>query len=556
MDENNSVNFIERIINEDLKTNKNVVTRFPPEPNGYLHIGHAKSINLNFGIAKKYNGSCNLRFDDTNPEKEDLEYINSIIEDVKWLGFDWGDNLFYASLYFDKMYEFAKVLIKDGKAYVDDQSIDEIRKNRGTLTEAGINSPFRDRSVEDNLELFEKMKNGEFKNGEKVLRAKIDMASPNLNMRDPIMYRILNSEHPKTKDKWKIYPMYDWAHGLEDSLEGITHSLCTLEFEDHRPLYNWFLEQLESENIHRPQQIEFARLNLNYTVMSKRKLLQLVTEKYVNGWDDPRMPTISGLRRRGFTPNSIRTFCDKIGLSKVDSTVDYAFLESCLREDLNKNATRRMAVLKPLKLTITNYPDDKIEWLDGENNPEIENSGSRKIPFSKHLYIEQDDFKKESPNRKYFRFAPGKEVRLKHAYYVTCNDYKTDDDGNVTEIFCTYDPETKGGWSNDGRKVKGTSHWVCAENCLKAEVRIYRHLFKTEFPGKDSGNFIDDIDLNSLEILKECFVEPDLKNAKAGDNFQFLRLGYFTADLKDHTENSLVFNKTVGLRDTFTKKMN
>ncbi|MDC7126337.1 MAG: glutamine--tRNA ligase/YqeY domain fusion protein [Spirochaetales bacterium] len=546
-------NFIRDIINSDLESGKRTViqTRFPPEPNGYLHIGHAKSICLNFGIAKDYNGKCNLRFDDTNPSKEEQEYIDSIQNDVSWLGFDWGGEAFYASDYFDKMYEWALILIKAGKAYVDDLSAEEIREYRGTLTKPGKPSPYRDRSVEDNLDLFVRMKEGEFEDGSKVLRAKIDMESGNLNMRDPVMYRIVRAEHPRQGNKWCIYPMYDWAHGLEDSIEGVTHSICTLEFEDHRPLYNWFLDQLPE--LFHPQQIEFARLNLNYTIMSKRKLLQLVKEDHVNGWDDPRMPTISGMRRRGYTPESLRDFCSRIGVSKVDSTVDIALLEHCLREDLNKRALRRMAVLKPLKLIIDNYPEGEVEWFDGENNPEDPDGGTRKIPFSRELWIEQDDFREEAPNKKYFRLAPGKEIRLKHAYYVKCVDYKKDPEtGEILEVHCTYDPASKGGWTDDGRKVKGTSHWVSAEHAVKSEVRLYSHLFNNEAPGAATGNFLDDIDPDSLEILENCWVEPALVEEKAFTSVQFLRQGYFCVD-PDSTADKPVFNKTVGLRDTWAK---
>lgn len=546
-------NFIRDIIDSDLKSGKRteVVTRFPPEPNGYLHIGHAKSICLNFGLAQDYKGKCNLRFDDTNPAKEEQEYIDSIQNDIAWLGFDWGGEALYASDYFEKMYEWAKLLIKDGKAYVDDLTAEEMREYRGTLTTPGKPSPHRDRSVEKNLELFEKMKAGEFEDGSKTLRAKIDLESGNLNMRDPVMYRIVRAEHPRQGSNWCIYPMYDWAHGLEDSIEGITHSVCTLEFADHRPLYNWFIEQIG--DIHHPQQIEFARLNINYTVMSKRKLMQLVKENHVNGWDDPRMPTLSGMKRRGYTPESIREFCSRIGVAKVDSTVDIALLEHCLREDLNKRALRRLAVLKPLKLIIDNYPEGQEEWFDGENNPEDPDSGTRKVPFSRELWIEQDDFREEAPNRKYFRLAPGKEIRLKHAYYVTCVDYKKDEaTGEILEVHCTYDPASKGGWTDDGRKVKGTSHWVSAAHAVKAEVRQYGHLFNAEYPGKATGDFLDDIDPDSLEILTDCWVEPALAGEKPFSSIQFLRQGYFSTD-PDSTPEKPVFNRTVGLRDTWAK---
>ncbi|MDC7226327.1 MAG: glutamine--tRNA ligase/YqeY domain fusion protein [Spirochaetales bacterium] len=546
-------NFIREIIDSDLESGKRtgVVTRFPPEPNGYLHIGHAKSICLNFGLAQDYNGKCNLRFDDTNPAKEEQEYIDSIQNDVSWLGFNWGGAAMYASDYFEQMYEWAKKLIKAGKAYVDDLNAEEIREYRGTLKTPGKPSPYRERTVEENLDLFEKMKDGEFEDGSKTLRAKIDLESGNLNMRDPVMYRIVRAEHPRQGISWCIYPMYDWAHGLEDSIEGITHSICTLEFEDHRPLYNWFIEQIG--DIHHPQQIEFARLNINYTVMSKRKLMQLVKEKHVNGWDDPRMPTISGMKRRGYTPESIRDFCSRIGVAKVDSTVDIALLEHCLREDLNKRALRRMAVLKPLKLIIDNYPEGQEEWFDGENNPEDPDGGTRKVPFSRELWIEQEDFREEAPNRKYFRLAPGKEIRLKHAYYVTCVDYKKDEaTGEIIEVHCTYDPDSRGGWTEDGRKVKGTSHWVSAAHAVKAEVRQYGHLFKAENPGKETGNFLDDIDPDSLEILTDCWVEPALAEMAPFSNVQFLRQGYFTVD-PDSSPEKPVFNRTVGLRDTWAK---
>jgi glutaminyl-tRNA synthetase len=547
-------NFIRAIIDEDLKTNKyqgRVHTRFPPEPNGYLHIGHAKSICLNFGIALDYNGKCNLRFDDTNPVKEEDEYVNSIIEDVRWLGFDWGEKVLYASDYFEQMYEYAVQLIKKGKAYVDDLSSDEIREYRGTLKEPGKESPYRNRSIEENLDLFDKMRCGDFPDGSRVLRAKIDMKSGNLNMRDPVMYRILHASHHRTGDKWCIYPMYDWAHGLEDSIEGITHSICTLEFEDHRPLYDWYLDEL---GVYHPQQIEFARLNLNYTIMSKRKLLQLVKEKHVRGWDDPRMPTISGMRRRGYTSEAIRDFADRVGVAKANSTADIALLEHCLREDLNKRAQRVMAVLKPLKVIITNYPAGKIEELEAENNPEDTNAGTRKIYFGREIYIEQDDFREEAP-KKYFRLAPGKEVRLKHAYYITCEKIiKDEKTGEIKELHCAYDPESKGGWTNDSRKVKGTLHWISAKHAVIAEVRLYEHLFAKEFPedNPDGTTFIDQINPDSLIVMKDCLVEPKLKKAKLDDRYQFLRNGYFCLD-PDSTENKLVFNRTVSLRDSWAK---
>jgi len=547
-------NFIRNIILEDLENNKNegrVHTRFPPEPNGYLHIGHAKSICLNFGLAEEFGGFCNLRFDDTNPVKEEEEYIRSIQEDVRWLGFDWEDRLFYASDYFDTLYDYALKLIKDGKAYVDDLSADEIREHRGTLTKPGKVSPFRNRSVEENLSLFKRMKAGEFKNGEKVLRAKIDMASPNLNMRDPVMYRILHAAHHRTGKKWCIYPMYDWAHGQSDSIEGITHSLCTLEFEDHRPLYDWFVENL---GIHAPQQIEFARLDINYTLLSKRKLLRLVKEGFVSGWDDPRMPTLSGIRRRGYTPESIRDFCERIGVAKSNSVVDISLLEHCLREDLNKRAPRVMAVLRPLKVIIDNYPEEQVEELEAENNPEDPSAGTRKLPFSREIYIEQDDFR-EDPPRKFFRLAPGQEVRLKHAYIIKCEKViKDSKSGEVTEIHCSYDPETKSGQTNDGRKVKGTLHWVSTRHAIAAEVRLYDHLFSKPDPNETEAgqDFISNLNPNSLEVVKS-YVEPSLRNANGGEHYQFLRNGYFCVDTKDSTPEKPVFNRTTSLRDTWAR---
>jgi glutaminyl-tRNA synthetase len=547
--------FIRTIIDQDLITNKNqgrVHTRFPPEPNGYLHIGHAKSICLNFGLAAEYQGLCNLRFDDTNPIKEEMEYVESIKEDIRWLGFDWEDRLFFASDYFEKLYEYAMQLVKKGKAYVCDLSADEIRAYRGTLKEPGKNSPYRNRSIKENADLLERMRNGEFPDGSHTLRAKIDMASPNLNMRDPVMYRILRATHHRTGDKWCIYPTYDWAHGQSDSIEGITHSICTLEFEDHRPLYNWFLEQLE---VHHPQQIEFARLNLSYAVMSKRKLLQLVEEGHVSGWNDPRMPTISGLHRRGYTPESIRNFCDRIGLAKRESTVDIALLEHCLREDLNKNAPRVMAVLRPLRVIIDNYPEGQVEMLDAENNPEDPSMGSRKILFSRELYIEQDDFR-EDPPRKFFRLAPGREVRLKHAYYIKCEEVKKDPQtGEIIELHCTYDPETKGGWSKDGRIVRGTLHWVSVPQAIPAEVRLYDHLFSREDPTdeEEGGDWQTALNPKSLEILHSCQVEPSLADARPGDWYQFLRKGYFCLDSEDSSPEKPVFNRTATLRDTWAK---
>jgi glutaminyl-tRNA synthetase len=549
-----SLDFIRTIIEEEIKANKNdgrVHTRFPPEPNGYLHIGHAKSICLNFGLAQEYNGLCNLRFDDTNPTKEEVEYVESIKEDIRWLGFDWADREYYASDYFETLYDYAIQLIKAGKAYIDDLSADEIREFRGTLTEPGKESPFRNRSIEENLDLFKRMRDEEFPDGTRTLRAKIDMASGNLNMRDPVMYRILHASHHRTGDKWCIYATYDWAHGQSDSIEGITHSICTLEFEDHRPLYNWFIEQLR---IFPSRQIEFARLNLSYTVMSKRKLLQLVEEGHVSGWDDPRMPTISGMRRRGYTPEAIRDFCDRIGLAKRESTVDIALLEHCLREDLNRRAKRVMAVLHPIRLVIDNYPEDKVEMIEAVNNPEDESMGTREVPFSRILYIEREDFREEPPN-KFFRLAPGREVRLKHAYYVTCEDVVKDEQtGEIVEIHCTYDPETRGGWSKDERRVKGTLHWVSAAHVIDAEVRLYDHLFTLEDSSDvaEGTDFKDYLNPKSLETLTACKMEPCLMDAAPGDRFQFLRQGYFSVD-PDSTKERLVFNRTVSLRDTWAK---
>ena len=545
--------FIRNIINEDLKNNKyggRVHTRFPPEPNGYLHIGHAKSICLNSGIAAQYGGLCNLRFDDTNPTKEEGEYVESIKEDVRWLGFDWEDRLFYASDYFDQMYDYAVQLIKAGKAYVDDLSADEIRGYRGTLIDPGRESPHRNRSVEENLDLFQRMRAGEFGNGSRVLRAKIDMASPNLNLRDPAMYRILHAEHHRTGNKWCIYPMYDWAHGLEDSIEGITHSICTLEFEDHRPLYDWFLDQL---GVYHPQQIEFARLNLTYTVLSKRKLLQLVEQGHVSGWDDPRMPTVSGLRRRGYTPEAIRSFCERIGVAKTDSTIDIALLEYCIREDLNKRVPRAMAVLRPLRVVIDNYPEDQTEEVDAVNNPEDPGMGTRKVPFSRVLYIEQEDFR-EDPPQKFFRLAPGREVRLRYAYFITCvGVVKDEQTGEVVELHCTYDPETRGGTAPDGRKVKGTIHWVSAAHAHEAEVRLYDRLFTAENPADVRvADFESVLNPDSLETLTG-YIEPSLAGAAPGSRYQFERLGYCCVDSKDSSAQRMVFNRTVTLRDTWAK---
>jgi len=553
-DEQKQTNFIREIIDEDLKNGKNdgrIHTRFPPEPNGYLHIGHAKSICINFGLAQDYNGKCNLRFDDTNPVKEEDEFVNSIIEDVDWLGFDWKNGPLYASDYFDQMFDYAIKLIKLGKAYVDDQSGNQIRETRGTLSEPGVDSPFRARTTQENIDLFQQMKNGDFGNGEKVLRAKIDMSSPNINLRDPILYRILHATHHRTGNKWCIYPMYDWAHGIEDSIEGITHSICTLEFEAHRPLYDWFLEQLE---VFHPQQIEFARLNINYTVMSKRKLKLLVDDNHVSGWDDPRMPTLSGLRRRGYTPESIRNFVDKTGVVKRNGVSDIALLDHSLREDLNKKAIRVMAILNPLKVVITNYPENTTEEVDCVNNPEDESAGKRKVPFSREIYIDKSDFM-EDPPKKFFRLGLGREVRLKHAYYVTCENIIKNENDEIIEIHCTYDPKSKGGWSNDGRKVKGTLQWVSVQHALNAEVRLYDSLFLNESPEKveDGKSFLDNINSDSLVINNNCKVEPSLINAKIGEYYQFMRIGYFCAD-KDFTSNNPVFNKTVGLRDSWGKK--
>jgi len=548
---NTPSNFIRTIIdehNENGRFNQQVHTRFPPEPNGYLHIGHAKSICLNSGLAESYGGKFNLRFDDTNPAKEEQEYIDAIIEDVKWLGADWEDRLFYASDYFDQLYEWAVQLIKDGKAYVDDLTADEIREHRGTLTEPGKNSPYRNRSIEENLDLFERMKDGEFPDGSRVLRAKIDMASPIINLRDPVMYRILHDEHPRTGDKWNIYPMYDWAHGQSDSIEGITHSICTLEFENHRPLYDWFVENL---GIYAPQQIEFARLNLSYTLMSKRKLLRLVKEGHVNGWDDPRMPTIRGLRRRGYTSEAIRNFTDMIGVAKANSTVELGVLEFVIREDLNKHAPRAMAVMEPLKIVVENYPEGMVEEFEVPVYPQDrENTEKRVVPFSREVYVEQEDFMEDAP-RKFFRLAPGREVRLLGAYLVTCTDVVKDDDGNVVELRCTYDPESRGGNSPDGRKVKGTIHWVSAAHAVEAEVRLYDTLFTQENPEAE-GDFLANLNPDSLQVTK-AMVEPDLADAKPGAQYQFMRQGYFVADAVDSKPGKLVFNRTVTLRDTWAK---
>ncbi|OGL45695.1 MAG: glutamine--tRNA ligase [Candidatus Schekmanbacteria bacterium RBG_13_48_7] len=551
-----SLDFIRTVIEEDLRKGKNdgrVHTRFPPEPNGYLHIGHAKAFSLDFGVAEEYGGLCNLRFDDTNPAKEDVEYVDSIKHDIRWLGFDWGDRLYFASDYFEQLFEYAVQLIKKGKAYVCDLSTDEIREYRGTLTESGINSPYRNRPVEENLDLFYKMRAGEFEDGSRVLRAKIDMSSPNIVMRDPTIYRIRRAYHHRTGNKWCIYPMYDFTHCLSDSIESITHSLCSLEFENNRPLYDWFLDQLEVPC--HPQQIEFARLNLSYTVTSKRKLHQLVDEKHVNGWDDPRMPTLSGLRRRGYTPESIRNFLNQIGVAKRDSIVDMALLEHSLREDLNKNSPRVMAVLNPLRVVIDNYPENLVEELDAVNNPEDPEMGTRKVPFSRILFIEKDDFR-ENPPKKFFRLAPEREVRLRYAYYLKCTGIVKDKNtGDVIELHCTYDPDTKGGYATDGRKVKSTLHWVSAEHSLEAEVHLYDRLFLKENPGdtEEGSDYISNLNTNSLQILSSCRVEPELKNAAPGDRFQFERLGYFCVDPDKTSDGKLVFNRTVTLRDQWAK---
>ena len=550
-------NFIRTIIEEDLKANKNegrVHTRFPPEPNAYLHIGHAKSICLNFNLAAEYGGLCNLRFDDTNPTKEEAEYVESIKEDIRWLGYDWEDREYYASDYFDQLYEYAVQLIKDGKAYVDDLSPEEIKEYRGTLTEPGRESPYRNRSVEENLDLFKRMRASEFEDGSRVLRAKIDMTSGNLNMRDPVIYRILRASHHRTGDMWCIYPMYDWAHGQSDSIEGITHSLCSIEFEDHRPLYDWFLDAL---GIYHPQQIEFARLDLTYTILSKRKLLQLVQAGHVTRWDDPRMPTICGLRRRGYTPESIRNFAERVGMAKKKGSIaDIAMLEHCLREDLNKQAPRVMAVLRPLRVVIDNYPEDQVEELEAVNNPEDPGMGTRRVPFSRELYIEREDFREDTP-KKFFRLVPGREVRLKHAYFIKCQRVVKDEKtGEPVELHCTYDPETRGGSTPpDGRKVKGTLHWVSAAHSIEAEVHLYDHLFTKEDPGDmpDGSDFKDCFNPNSLETLTSCRMEPSLKGAAPGSRYQFLRQGYFCVDSVDSTDEKLVFNRTVSLRDTWAK---
>ncbi|WP_313368542.1 glutamine--tRNA ligase/YqeY domain fusion protein [Sphingobacterium mizutaii] len=552
VEEEKSLNFIEEIIEEDLRNGKNdgrVLTRFPPEPNGYLHIGHAKSICLNFSLAQKYNGKTNLRFDDTNPVTEDVEYVDSIKKDIQWLGFQWAEEL-YTSDYFDTLYDFAVELIKKELAYVDDSTSEEIAASKGTPTVPGTPTVYRSRSIEENLKLFQEMRDGKYKDGEKVLRAKVDLASPNMHMRDPIIYRIKHAHHHRTGDKWCIYPMYDFAHGQSDSIEKITHSVCTLEFIPHRPLYDWLINSLE---IFPSKQYEFARLNLNYTVMSKRKLLQLVNEKFVEGWDDPRMPTISGLRRRGYTPESIRNFCERIGIQKRENMIDVSLLEFCIREDLNKTAWRRMAVLDPIKLIITNYPDGKVEELHGENNPEVEGGeGSRVIPFSEELWIERDDFMEDAP-KKFFRLGPGLSVRLKHGYIVTCTDFKKDENGNITEVYCEYVPNSKSGEDTSGMKVKGTIHWVSVPHAKEVEVRLYDRLFQDENPAA-AEDFKASINPNSLQIIEKAYAEPDLANAELGKGYQFIRLGYFNLDSKNTTEDKLVFNRTVTLKDSWAKE--
>lgn len=547
-----NTNFIKEAIEEDLKSGRfnTVHTRFPPEPNGYLHIGHAKAICIDFGMSEAFGGKTNLRYDDTNPVKEDTEYVDAIKEDIHWLGFDWEDREFYASDYFDQLYQWAEQLILQGDAYVDDLSPEQIREYRGTLTEPGKNSPFRDRSVEENLDLFRRMKNGEFPDGARVLRAKIDMTSGNINMRDPVMYRILHATHHRTGDTWCIYPMYDFAHGQSDSIEGITHSLCDLAYEAHRPLYDWFVEKL---GIFHPRQIEFSRLNISYTILSKRFLKMMVDNKHVNGWDDPRMPTLCGMRRRGYTSEAIRDFIDKVGVAKNESIVDILLLEHCVRDQLNLTANRVMAVLNPLKLVIDNYPDELVEELEAINNPEDEKAGTRLVPFSKVLFIEKEDFMENPPN-KYFRLSPGKEVRLRYGYYVKCTDVVKDESGEIIEVHCTYDPDTRGGYSPDGRKVKGTIHWVSAQHAIDAEIRLYDRLFSTADPGnvEPGKTFLDNLNPDSLSILSDCKVEPSLQNSKPGDRWQFERQGYFCTDL-DSTNNKLIFNRTVSLKDSWSK---
>ena len=549
------LNFIEKIIEDDLANGRvpdnTIVTRFPPEPNGYLHIGHIKSICINFGMAQKYGGRCHLRLDDTNPAKEDMEYINSIKEDIKWLGFDWGKYEYYASDYYDQLHEIAINLIKEGKAYVDDLTAEEMKEYRGTLTEPGKNSPYRDRSIEENLKLFQEMGEGKYPEGSKTLRAKIDMASPNINMRDPALYRIKFATHPRTGDKWCIYPMYDFTHPISDAIEGITHSICTLEFEDHRPAYDWAtsIDGIE----HAPHQYEFARLNITYLLMSKRKLLYLVNNNFVSGWDDPRMPTVSGIRRRGYSPESMKDFVDRVGVAKVEGMVDYSLMEFCVREDLNKKAKRFMAVLDPLKIVIDNYPEGQVEYFEAIDNPEDPESGKHQIAFTKELYIEREDFMEE-PVKGYHRLYPGNEIRLKYAYYVTAQSVEKDEDGNIIAVHCTYDPESKGGTTPDGRKVKGTSHWVSADHVLKAEVRQYDKLFKSEIPGKATGNYLDDLNPESLVVLPEAYIELEAANAKVGDYLQFIRNGYYCVDSKDSTPEHMVFNRTCTLKDSWAKQ--
>ena len=554
-EESSLSNFIQQAINDDNESgrfDRRVHTRFPPEPNGYLHIGHAKSICLNFGLARDFGGLCNLRFDDTNPTKESVEYVESQKEDVRWLGFDWHDRELYASDYFDELYEFAKQLVLDGKAYVDSLSQDEIREYRGTLTEPGRESPYRERSVEENIDLLERMKDGEFPDGAHVLRAKIDMASPNINMRDPVMYRILNTEHHRTGDKWCIYPMYDFAHGQSDSIEHISHSICTMEYEDHRPLYDWFLEEL---GMYQPRQIEFARLNLSHTVLSKRRLLRLVEGGYVNGWDDPRMPTIAGFRRRGYTPEAIRDFCDRIGVAKNAAIIDIALLEHSLRGHLNKTAPRAMAVIRPLKVVITNYPEGETDWLDAVNNPEDETAGTRKVPFSRELYIERNDFM-EDPPRRFYRLAPGREVRLRYGYFIKCEEVVKDDDGEVIELRCTYDPETRGGSAPDGRRVRATLHWVSAAHAIDAEVRLYDHLFTRWNPDEeadDGADWLSFLNPESLVVVEAAKLEPGLADASPGSRYQFERQGYFCVDTRDTMSGKPIFNRTTTLRDTWAR---
>ncbi|MCR5732232.1 MAG: glutamine--tRNA ligase/YqeY domain fusion protein [Sphaerochaetaceae bacterium] len=549
------LNFIEKIIEDDLANGRvpdnTIVTRFPPEPNGYLHIGHIKSICLNFGLAEKYNGRCHLRLDDTNPAKEDMEYIDSIKEDIHWLGFDWGKYEYYASDYYDKLYEIAVNLIKEGKAYVDSLTAEEMKEYRGTLTEPGKNSPDRDRSIEENLRLFEEMREGKYPEGKYTLRAKIDMASPNINLRDPALYRIKYATHPRTGDKWCIYPMYDFTHPISDAIEGITHSICTLEFEDHRPAYDWAtsIDGIE----HAPHQYEFARLNINYCLMSKRRLLYLVQNGFVSGWDDPRMPTVSGIRRRGYSPESMKDFVSRVGVAKVEGTVDYSLMEFCVREDLNKRAKRLMAVLDPLEVVIDNYPDDQVEYFDAVDNPEDPESKTHKIAFSKRVFIEREDFM-ETPVKGYHRLYPGNEIRLKHAYYITAKSIDKDEDGNILRVHCTYDPESRGGQTPDGRKVKGTSHWVSADHALCAEVRQYDKLFKAEYPGGETGNYLDDINPESLVVLEKAYIEKEAENAKVGDYLQFIRNGYYCVDSKDSSKEHMVFNRTVTLKDSWAKQ--